>query len=76
MRLPDPDNADLIREVARQADLSKDNSLFSLLLLLEAQLYGDALDSELGKSGTSIPSDPRSAGFASHSPYTQSRYVE
>jgi hypothetical protein len=71
MRLPDPDNADLIREVARQADLSKDNSLFSLLLVLEARLYGDAFDSEVGKSETSIALDPRSARFA-----TQSRYVE
>ena len=71
MRLPNPDNADLIREVARQADLSKDNSLFSLLLLLEAQLSRDALDSEVESSGRSIVSDPRPARFT-----TQSRYVE
>ena len=76
MRLPDPDNADLIREVARQADLSKDNSLFSLLLVLEARLYGDAFNSEVGKSGTSIALDPRSARFAAQSRHTQSRYVE
>ena len=76
MRLPDPDNADLIREVARQADLGKDNSLFSLLLVLEARLYGDAFDSDVGKSGTSIAVDPRSARFATQSRYTQSRYVE
>jgi hypothetical protein len=76
MRLPDPDNADLIREVARQADLSKDNSLFSLLLVLEARLYGDAFNSEAGNSGTSIASDPRSARFVTRSRYTQSRYVE
>ena len=71
MRLPNPDNADLIREVAQQADLSKDNSLFSLLLLLEARLYGDAFDSKVRKSGTSIALDPRSARFAA-----QSRYIE
>jgi hypothetical protein len=71
MRLPDPNNADLIREVARQADLSKDNSLFSLLLLLEAQLSRDAFDSKVESSGRSIVSDPRSARFT-----TQSRYVE
>jgi hypothetical protein len=76
MRLPDPDSADLIRDIARQADLSKDSSLFSLLLLLEARLYGNAFDSEVGKSGTSIALDPRSARFVAQSRYTQSRYVE
>ena len=76
MRLPNPDNADLIREVAQQADLSKDNSLFSLLLLLEARLYGDAFDSQVAKSGKSIALDPRSARFAAQSRYTQSRYIE
>ena len=71
MRLTNSDNADLIREVARQADLSKDSSLFSLLLLLEAQLSKDAFDGEVENSGRSIALDPRSARFA-----TQSRYVE
>jgi hypothetical protein len=72
MPLPNPDdNANLIREVARQADLRKENSLFSLLLVLEGRLYGDAFDSKIGKSGTSIAADPRSARFA-----TRSRYIE
>ncbi|HEX4201228.1 MAG TPA: hypothetical protein VHY59_06895, partial [Chthoniobacterales bacterium] len=62
-------------EVAQLADLSKDNSLFSLLLLLEARLYGDAFDSKVRKSGTSAL-DPRSARFAAQSRYTQSRYIE
>jgi hypothetical protein len=71
MRLPHDHSADVIREIGRQASQSKDNSLFSLLLLLEAQDRGDAFDSEAKKSGRSSVPDPQLAFFATHS-----RYVE
>jgi hypothetical protein len=71
MRLPHDHSADVIREIARLASQSKDNSLFSLLLLLEAQDCGDAFDSEVKKSRRSSVPDPQPALFATHS-----RYVE
>ena len=70
MRLPHDHSADVIREVARLANQSKDNSLFGLLLL-EAQDCGDAFASEVKKSRRSSVSDPKPALFATHS-----RYVE
>jgi hypothetical protein len=47
MVLPRNDTSNLIEEVARQASQSKDKSLFSLLLLLEEQLCGNAFESEV-----------------------------
>jgi len=71
MRLPHDHSADVIREIARLASQSKDNSLFGLLLLLEAQDCGDAFDSEVKKSRRSSVSHPKPARFATHL-----RYVE
>jgi hypothetical protein len=70
MVLPRNDASNLIEEVARQASQSKDKSLFSLLLLLEEQLCGNAFESEVGKSETSSLLAPRPR-FA-----IVSRYVE
>jgi hypothetical protein len=71
MLLPHKDRADLIREVARQACESKDKSLFGLLLLLEEQISGGAVDRTSEKSGTSVLLEQRSPLLA-----TRSRYIE
>jgi len=71
MLLNPNDSFDLIVEVARQASQSKDKSLFSLLLLLEEQIRGDAFGKKVGKSEMSIILDPRPSLFD-----TPSRYIE
>ena len=71
MLLNPNDSSDLIVEVARQASQSKDKSLFSLLLLLEEQIRGDAFGKKVGKSEMSIILDPRPSLFD-----TPSRYIE
>ena len=71
MLLTPNDSSDLMVEVARQASQSKDKSLFSLLVLLEKRLCGDALRKKVGKPEISIVLGPRPALFA-----TPSRYIE
>jgi hypothetical protein len=73
MRLPHNDSAELIRELTRMASESKDNSLFSLLLLLEEQTRETAFHSEV------LLGIPRtSTGLNRERPVvvTHSRYVE
>jgi hypothetical protein len=73
MRLSHSENAELIRELARVASRSKDNSLFSLLLLLEEQGCETAVYSEVR------PETPKnSAGLDQQRAVllTYSRYVE
>ena len=67
MLLTPNDSSDLIVEVARQANQSKDKSLFSHLLLLEEQLHGGAV----GKSELSIVLDPQPSLVTA-----PSRYIE
>jgi hypothetical protein len=73
MRLPHDDSAELIRELARAANGSKDNSLFSLLLLVEEQICEAAFTSEvlLGTPKTSTGSNQQRVALVTHS-----RYVE
>lgn len=47
MRLPRNNTTELIRELALQANQSKDNSFFSLLLRLEEQIGGNSTDQEV-----------------------------
>jgi hypothetical protein len=73
MRLPHNENAELIRELARVASRSKDNSLFSLLLRLEEQVCETAFYSEV-----LLETPKNSADLNQHRPvlFTHSRYVE
>ena len=71
MPLNPNDSSDLIVEVARQASQTHDKSLFSLLLLLEEQICGDAVGKKIGKSEMSTILDPRPSLFS-----TSSRYIE
>ena len=73
MRLPHDDSAELIRELARAANGSKDNSLFSLLLLVEEQICEAAFTSEvlLGTPKSSTGLNQLRVALVTHS-----RYVE
>ncbi len=47
MRLPRNNTTELIRELALQANRTKDSSFFSLLLRLQEQIGGDSTDQEV-----------------------------